>query len=45
MLVKSKIRSGGSGTIVTEVFSRGLEGGKPPGILGGMSALLRNLPH
>jgi hypothetical protein len=44
MLVKSKIRSGGLGMIVTEVFGRGLEGGKPPGMLGGMSALLGNLP-
>jgi hypothetical protein len=43
MLVKSKIRLGGSGMVVTEVFGGGLEGGKPQGILGGTLALLRNL--
>jgi hypothetical protein len=45
MLVKSKIRSGGSGTIVAKMFGGGLEGGRPPGMLGGTSALLRNLLH
>jgi hypothetical protein len=44
MLVESKIRLGGLGMIVAEVFGGGLEGGKPPGMLGGTSALLRNLP-
>jgi hypothetical protein len=45
MLVESKIRLGGSGTIVAGVFGRGLEGGKPLGMLGDTLALLRNLPH
>jgi hypothetical protein len=31
--------------IVAEEFGGGLEGGKPPGMLGVTSALLRNLPR